>query len=187
MGDHITRYDRMPIPELAEQTEYFEAGNVRVGVEYRVVTDAVVQATRASLASAQGNVPGKLVELDDCGVSLHVYGKADGEWLEYLRFDCFQEEPHYHYVSWSTHENELLHIDPVADGDPLAWALDRLRTRLPQMFARAQAPQAAAMVDLNAIESVMPRIAEAAYRARFHADKAAIQKMAEHVNVGVRS
>jgi hypothetical protein len=33
----------------------------------------------------------------------------------------------------------------------------------------------------------MPRIAEAAYRARFHADKAAIQKMAEQVPAGVHS
>ncbi len=179
MGDHITRYDKMPIPPLDQQTEYFEAGNVRIGVEYRVLTEAVAAANRAMLANAQGDVVGKLEELDDCGVSLHVYGRAEGESLEYLRFDCFQEEPHYHYVSWSTHENELLHIDPVADGDPLAWALDRIRTRLPQMFARAKAPQVAAMVDLNAIEAVMPRVVEAAYRARFHADKATIQKQAE--------
>ena len=35
--------------------------------------------------------------------------------------------------------NEMLHLDPVADGDPLAWALERIRTRLPQMLARAGA------------------------------------------------
>jgi hypothetical protein len=33
----------------------------------------------------------------------------------------------------------------------------------------------------------MPRIAEAAYRARFHADKAAIQEMAEQQPSGVRT
>jgi hypothetical protein len=179
MNDHITRYDKMPIPPVEVQTEYFEAGNVRIGVEYRVVTEAVAAANRAALDNATGDVVGKLEELDDCGVSLHVYGRADNDWLEYLRFDCFQEEPHYHYVSWSTHENEVLHIDPVADGDPVAWALERVRTRLPQMFARAKAPQVAAMVDLNAIEAVMGRITEAAYRARFHSNKAEIQKLAE--------
>jgi hypothetical protein len=47
------------------------------------------------------------------------------------------------------------------------------------MFARAKAPQVAAMVDLNAIEAVMGRITEAAYRARFHSNKAEIQKLAE--------
>ena len=33
----------------------------------------------------------------------------------------------------------MIHLDPVADGDPLAWALERLRTRLPQMLERAGA------------------------------------------------
>ncbi len=179
MSDHITRYDRMPIPAIESQTEYFTAGNIRIGVEYRVLTEAVAAANRAALASATGTVRGNLEELDDCGVSLHVYGLADGNWLEYLRFDCFQEEPHYHYVSWSLSANELLHIDPVADGDPLAWALDRIRTRLPQMLERAAAPHVAAMVDLRAIEAVMPRVTEAAFRARFHADKSAIQTLAE--------
>jgi hypothetical protein len=183
VGDHITRYDRMPIPAIDAQTEYFEAGNVRIGVEYRVLTEAVAAANRASLMNATGDVRGNLEELDDCGVSLHVFGLSDGEYLEYLRFDCFQEEPHYHYVGWSRRSNELLHIDPVADGDPLAWALDRIRTRLPQMFERAGAPQAAAMVDLRAIETIMPHVTEAAYRARFHADKSAIQATAEQPRV----
>jgi hypothetical protein len=179
MGDHITRYDKMPIPPIDAQTEYFDAGAVRIGVEYRVLTEAVAAANRTHLMNAAGDVRGKLEELDDCGVSLHVYGVSNGEFLEFLRFDCFQEEPHYHYVGWSRRTNELLHVDPAADGDPLAWALDRIRARLPQMFERAGAPEAAAMVDLRAIEAIMPRVTEAAYRARFHADKATIQAMAE--------
>ncbi len=182
MGDHITRYDRMPIPAQDANTEYFDAGNIRIGVEYRVLTDAVVAVARMNLmVAASGGETGKLTELDDCGVSLHVHGIADGENLEYLRFDCFQEEPHYHYVGWSRKTNELLHIDPVCDGDPLTWALERIRTRLPQMLERAGASHIAAMVDLRAIEAVMPKVTEAAFRARYHADKSAIQAMAETV------
>jgi hypothetical protein len=184
MADHITRYDKMPIPPIDANTEYFEAGNVRIGVEYRVLTEAVAAANRAALMGATGDEVGKLEELDDCGVSLHVYGQsssngADGAWLEHLRFDCFQEEPHYHYVGWARRSNEVLHVDPVADGDALAWALDRIRSRLPQMFERAGVPQLAAMVDLRAIEAIMPRVTEAAFRARFHADKSSIQVLAE--------
>ena len=33
---------------------------------------------------------------DDFGASLHVNGAADG--VERLRFDCFDKEPHYHYI-----------------------------------------------------------------------------------------
>ena len=62
----------------------------------------------------------------------------------------------------------MIHSDPIADGDPLAWTLERLRTRLPQMLARAGADELAARVDARAVEAVLPRVAEAAYRARYH-------------------
>ena len=182
MADHITRYDRMPIPAQDANTEYFEAGNIRIGVEYRVLTDAVAAVARMNLMASSGGETGKLTELDDCGVSLHVHGLADGESLEYLRFDCFQEEPHYHYVGWRAKTNHVLHIDPVADGDPLAWALERLRTRLPQMLTHAGAEDIAAAVDLAAIEAIMPKVTEAAYRARYTSDKDAIRKASENRN-----
>ena len=41
---HVTRYNVMPIPAVAEHEESFEAGGVRVGVEYRLLTDAVAAA-----------------------------------------------------------------------------------------------------------------------------------------------
>jgi len=164
---------------MAANTEYFEAGNIRIGVEYRVLTDAVAAVARVNLMASSGGETGKLTELEDCGVSLHVHGLQDGEFLEHLRFDCFQEEPHYHYVGWRRKTNEVLHVDPVSDGDPLTWALERIRTRLPQMLERAGASSVAAMVDLRAIEAIIPKVTEAAFRARYHADKSAIQAMAE--------
>ena len=167
MDSHITRYDRMPIPPNDALTEYFEAGIVRIGVEYRLLTDDVVAAIRPTLEGAQGTDVGQLTELDDCGVSLHVFAGPEGKQLEYLRFDCFQEDPHYHYVSWSSKANEVLHVDPVADGDPLAWALDRIATRLPQMLERAGVPEIARQVDSRLIDQALPRIKEKAYRARY--------------------
>tara|TARA_R110000868_G_scaffold37288_12_gene132087 strand:- start:328 stop:852 length:525 start_codon:yes stop_codon:yes gene_type:complete len=168
MADHITRYDKMPIPPIDEHTTYIDAGIVRVGVEYRVLTDDVVAAIRPTLQSAQGQDEGQLVELDDFGVSLHVFAGAQGQQKEYLRFDCFSEDPHYHYVGWTNSANEVLHIDPVADGDPLAWALERISTRLPQMLTRAGAGDMAQLVDMKLIDHAMPQIKERAYHARFH-------------------
>ena len=167
MDSHITRYDKMPIPATEARTEYFTAGNIRIGVEYRNLTDDVVAAVRHTLESAGGSDIGKLTELDDAGVSLHVYGGRPGEQVEYLRFDCFREDPHYHYVSWTAHSNEVLHIDPVVEGDPLNWAFERIATRLPQMLDRAGAHDVAQEVDMRAIDEVLPRVKEAAYRARY--------------------
>ena len=107
-------------------------------------------------------------------MSLHVYAVPPGdggEPVEHLRFDCFDEDPHYHYVSVRDGSNVVAHLDPVAIGDPLAWALDRLRHRLPQMLAHAGASDLAERVDAAAIDDVLPRVTEAAFRLRYaHAD-----------------
>ena len=81
---HITRYSLMPIPPIEAHTHWFEAGGLRIGVEYRLLTDAIAAA--AQLQSANGDVPG--VEggsVDDRGVSLHVVARQDGEAREFLR------------------------------------------------------------------------------------------------------
>lgn len=172
MSSHITRYDVMPIPPVDTHTEYFDAGAVRIGVEYRLLTDAIAAAS--AVAPASGADRADTESFDDRGVSLHVFGLEGDTALEVLRFDCFDEDPHYHYVSWREHSNEMLHIDPIADGDPLAWALERIRTRLPEMLVRAGAAEVASRVDARALEAVLPRVAEAAYRARYHHDDAAV-------------
>jgi hypothetical protein len=171
MNEHITRYDLMPIPPVEARTRWFEAGAVRIGVEYRLLNDAIAAAAQTDAASGEVSTEG--VSFDDRGVSLHVCA-ATGDGQEFLRFDCFEEEPHYHYVSWREKSNEMLHIDPIADGDALAWALERIRTRLPQMLARAGEPELAARIDAAALEAALPRIAEAAYRARYDVDEEAV-------------
>jgi hypothetical protein len=172
MNDHITRYDRMPIPPVEAQTTWFDAGPVRIGVEYRLLNEAIAAA--AEVVAARGAIPeaaaaGDITGLDDRGVSLHVCSAGD-EPLEFLRFDCFDEDPHYHYISWREKFNDMVHLDAIADGDPLAWALERIRTRLPQMLARAGAADVAARLDPAELERALPRIAEAAYRMRYQSD-----------------
>ena len=174
MKDHITRYDSMPIPPVETQTEYIDAGVIRFGVEYRLLTDAIAAAS-ASVAASGGDAADP-ASFDDRGVSIHVFGSDDAGSLEYLRFDCFAEDPHYHYVSWRDRSNEMLHLDPAADGDPLAWALERIRTRLPQMLERAGAAHIAARVDPRRVDEALPKIAEAAYRARYHHDDEAVRR-----------
>jgi hypothetical protein len=180
MTDHITRYDRMPIPPVEAQTTWFDLGAVRIGVEYRLLTDAIAGANEvvaAAGATQEAAAAPSPTALDDRGVSLHVFGGGAGG-QEFLRFDCFDEDPHYHYISWRAMSNEMLHLDPIADGDPLAWALERIRTRLPQMLARAGAADVAAELDPAELERALPRVAEAAYRARYHSDAGAVMRSA---------
>lgn len=164
MASHITRYDSMPIPPIEAHTQWFDAGAVRFGVEYRLLTDAIAAA--AQVEAASGSDRADPATFDDRGVSIHVQGCDEQGALEYLRFDCFEEDPHYHYVSWSARSNEMLHIDTIAEGDPLAWALERLRTRLPEMLARAGAAHIAERVDGRRVAAVLPQVAEAAQRVR---------------------
>lgn len=171
---HVTKYDRMPLPPVEARTTWFEDGALAIGVEYREVDEAMAAAAQhqAAVGTAGSGAAGA-VELADRGVSLHVCGLAGGERSEYLRFDCFAEDPHYHYVSWRERTNHMLHLDPAAEGDPLAWALDRIRHRLPEMLARAGASDLAARIDRAAVERLLPRVSDAAFRARALAGKEA--------------
>jgi len=51
----------------------------------------------------------------------------------------------------------------------LAWSLDRISSRLPQMLARAGADDVAREVDMNLVDRAMPQVKEMAYNARHQA------------------
>jgi len=154
----------MPIPPVKENTQTFNAGTVTIGVEYRVLTDALVAAMGKKAAPEIGS-------LDDAGVSIHVFVKAPDGDLERLRFDCFEKEPHYHYISWKKSYNDHVFADPTVYTDFLAWSLEMIRTRLVPMLEKADVNGAAQIVDRKSIERILPTVSEAAYQARRHADK----------------
>jgi len=65
------RFDRMPIPMVAEHCIAVDAGAVQLVVESRRLTNAIIEATY------DGAVHGG-VEFDDHGATLHVCDTADG-------------------------------------------------------------------------------------------------------------
>jgi hypothetical protein len=161
-----TVYTVMPIPPEEEVTTYLPAGAITVGVEVRVVDDALVgaqfkHATPEQHAEIAANKP---ANLNDGGVSLHVCSSRDRR--EYVRFDCFRIEPHYHYISGSGDSQEIIKFDTVANGDMLDWAIDRITARLPEMLRRAGATQLADEVDAAAIQKVLPQLQAACDEAR---------------------
>ena len=163
------RLTLMPIAPIAEHTSFFEAGAVTIGVEYRLLTDEIVNQHMDTQNTHIDLGP----DIDDRGVSLHVYtNDGNGASSERLRFDCFDEDPHYHYVDWDAGTNDIVQLDTVASGDSLAWALECIRTRLTQMLGRAGVEDTAS-VDSTALEGILPRVTECAYRVRYHNDDGA--------------
>jgi hypothetical protein len=130
-------YGLPPEPHRPEDTRMFPAGAVTFGVEYRLLDSGnlyeLYKRNPEQLAEFQKteHTPGLL----DQGASLHVFGE-DGH--EYLRFDIFDDGPHYHYNHPGEKVvNNWIEYDRVALGDMLPWALSRLRTRLPDMLTEA--------------------------------------------------
>ncbi len=134
-----------PIPPVPENTKWFSAGELTFGVEYRLLdTEILKQAYPDNPPQAS---------IDDSGVSLHVVDSVDG--AEYLRFDCFTESPHYHYVMPGKEYQQWVPYDNVANGPVLDWALRSLRTRLDPMLREAGGAQVADRCDYSAISGVL--------------------------------
>jgi hypothetical protein len=163
------RYPILPIPWIPEHTEMIPAGVLTIGVGHRVLDEATAKAYLDEVGyvreraddGAERTYMGR-----DAGVCIHVLGPSrDGELVEYLRLDCFDDEPHYHYVYNDERAQDRVFLDPTLEGDPMEWALDRVRTRMPEVLVKVGAPELAAQVDLAAIEAAMPEVRRAIDRA----------------------
>ena len=76
------------------------------------------------------------IEDREPGIAIHVLGDVDGEEKELLTFDCFDEDPHYHYGPRAA--NQRLYLDTAAIADSLRWAIDLFKGgKLVPMLERA--------------------------------------------------
>jgi len=173
---YYERYGGMPIAPVLDNMELFKAGAISIGVEFRVLSDEVIASLGLSSIAASNGYP----TLDDNGVSLHVFVANDEGNYERLRFDCFTNDPHYHYLSVAARTQDVIHIDRTVTGDPVHWALTMLRTRLVPMLLRAEVQDAAALVDPREVEAILPLVTEAAFRARYHSDRGAVAEAAKN-------
>jgi hypothetical protein len=132
------RFSQMPIPMVPEHCIAVDAGAVQFVVESRRLTNEILRDTYG------GNVNNE-IPFDDFGATLHVCGTADG--LEHLRFDCFENEPHYHYIEQAEGANTVVRIDELAVGDPLEFSLACVEQRLPGMLRHCGVPKLADEVE----------------------------------------
>ncbi len=121
---------------VREEMHLISAGPVEFGIDYR------------SFAG-------------DEGLAIHVYGDVNNHRTELMRFDCFRDEPHYHYGPDG--KNEAIDFDYTANGPPITWALERLYSRLIPMLVRAGYPDIASEVELNKVEMALPQVEAWAY------------------------
>jgi hypothetical protein len=117
-------YPVMPMAPVADHCLSVPAGPITFVIEARdLVADRGVAAPDGTF--------------DDFGASLHVVGAEDG--VERLRFDCFDKEPHYHYIRPDEQMNIICRLDDIAEGEPISWTIGRLENRLPEMLDYADA------------------------------------------------
>jgi hypothetical protein len=145
-----------PIAPVEAATRRIPAGAVTFGLEMRQLSPAIVADFYAGRADEE--VVKDLVEhreqgVGDDGPTIHVFGTRDG--LEYLRFDCFHNEPHYHYIK--PHEDfQVVHeIDVVALGDPFEWSTTRIRSRLGEMLRESGGAEIADQIDDGQIRNAL--------------------------------
>jgi hypothetical protein len=89
----------------------------------------------------------------DQGVCVQVYANVESKETEILRFDCFDQDPHYHYGP--ENRNVRLHLDKVTCGTPFAWTMHNLRHNLPAMIKRAGYESVAAAVEAHPVSSAV--------------------------------
>jgi hypothetical protein len=121
-------YPRPPMALIEDHCVTVDAGPLRFVVESRdlIADNAVLNP------DAVANRPADAPVFDDAGPSLHVFDR-NGAW-EHLRFDCFDKDPHYHYIRQSDQSNLICRLDEIAEGDPLEWTMRVTRRRLPEML-----------------------------------------------------
>ena len=158
-----TVYTVPPIPPDPEHTSYVDAGTLRFGVEWRLLDNAGLAANYEGEAMDEIQANMKAPTIEDNGVSIHVVATRDGH--EYLRFDCFREGPHYHYIEPSGEKQTIVDFDPVAHGDMLPWALKQLSERLAPMLEHSGGGALIPDLDPEAIELALDRVAKLAREA----------------------
>jgi hypothetical protein len=95
----------------------------------------------------------------DRGPAIRVFGDVGGREVQLLRFDCFDKDPHYHYDPDG--KDFHLRLSRATVPDPMAWALNELRTNLGVMVRVAGYPEVAERLDRAAVEAAVAKAEKA--------------------------
>lgn len=88
----------------------------------------------------------------DKGPAIRVLGDVNGVEVQLLRFDCFENDPHYHYDPDG--RNVVLHMNP--EFDTASWSADHIERNLKVMVKLAGYPEVAERIDMTVVSEAMP-------------------------------
>lgn len=95
----------------------------------------------------------------DLGPSLRIYGNVDGNITQLLRFDCFENQPHYHYDPDG--KNNQLRMDKTKVTDPITWSMDHLRGNVASLVRIAGYNALAEELDEAVLTAALPTVEKA--------------------------
>ena len=95
----------------------------------------------------------------DRGPSLRIYGDVEGKPVQLLRFDCFEQQPHFHYDPEG--KNNQLRMDKANVSDPVAWSMDYLRGNFASLIRIAGYGKLADGLNETALTAALPGLEKA--------------------------
>jgi hypothetical protein len=120
--------------------------------------------------------------MPDQGLMIQVFGDVNGKDTEILRFDCFDQAPHYHYGP--ENHNIRLPMDKTTAGSPVGWALSQIRYKLPSMIRRAGYDDLASKVEANPIPAAKMNEIEETARHKATTERRTVHHMLERMLEG---
>jgi predicted DNA-binding ribbon-helix-helix protein len=117
------------------------------------------QGLTIGVSGLRFNVRYANVRTGDRGPSLRIYGDVEGKPVQLLRFDCFENQPHFHYDPEG--KNNQLRMDKANVSDPVAWSMDYLRGNFASLIRIAGYSALAEQLDEAALTAALPTVEKA--------------------------
>jgi hypothetical protein len=121
---------------------------------------------------------------NDRGPSLRIYGDVEGKPVQLLRFDCFDQSPHFHYDPEG--KNNQLRMDKTKVTDPITWSMDYLRGNISTLIRVAGYGTFADQLDESALTAALPTV-EKALRDSIPTEKPGLEASGLRFKVDYRS
>jgi len=117
------------------------------------------QGLTIGVSGLRFNVRYANVRTGDRGPSLRIYGDVEGKPVQLLRFDCFENQPHFHYDPEG--KNNQLRMDKANVSDPITWSMDYLRGNVASLVRIAGYSALADELDEGALSAALPTVEKA--------------------------
>ena len=79
-------------------------------------------------------------------------------WTTQIRSCCVSTASVWRRITTTVKKNERLMLDFTPEGDSLAWAIDKIKNRLPTMLLRCEADEIARNIDQRDVDAGIPKI-----------------------------